>query len=198
MENKYVFKECHFHWGRNMKPGSEHLVDGSRTEAELHLVHQRKNESSPLECSNGLSVLGIRLIVSDNEADTHPVLKYLLGLFPKVAYKNEDAKSEETINLYSLLDSIRAKYYTYDGSLTTPPLAECVKWIVFCEPLKISKDDYKAFASVYPIERGAEVDKYYDPFSRSGDCSCIDVPTIGDNYREICSLNERKVNRSFK
>lgn len=30
-------------------------------------------------------------------------------------------------------------YYTYDGSLTTPPLAECVKWIVFREPLEVSK-----------------------------------------------------------
>lgn len=29
-------------------------------------------------------------------------------------------------------------YYTYDGSLTTPPLAECVKWIVFKEPLEVS------------------------------------------------------------
>ena len=29
-------------------------------------------------------------------------------------------------------------YYTYDGSLTTPPLAECVKWIVFKEPIEVS------------------------------------------------------------
>ena len=29
-------------------------------------------------------------------------------------------------------------YYTYDGSLTTPPLAECVKWIVFREPIEVS------------------------------------------------------------
>ena len=29
-------------------------------------------------------------------------------------------------------------YYTYDGSLTTPPLVECVKWIVFKKPLEVS------------------------------------------------------------
>ena len=30
------------------------------------------------------------------------------------------------------------EYYTYDGSLTTPPLAECVKWVVFKDPIEVS------------------------------------------------------------
>ena len=29
-------------------------------------------------------------------------------------------------------------YYTYEGSLTTPPLAQCVKWVVFKNPLEVS------------------------------------------------------------
>ena len=32
------------------------------------------------------------------------------------------------------------KYWTYDGSLTTPPLYESVKWIVFKEPIEMSDD----------------------------------------------------------
>jgi carbonic anhydrase len=32
------------------------------------------------------------------------------------------------------------KYWTYDGSLTTPPLYESVKWIVFKEPFEMSDD----------------------------------------------------------
>ena len=30
------------------------------------------------------------------------------------------------------------KFYTYDGSLTTPPLNEAVKWIVLGKPLYVS------------------------------------------------------------
>jgi len=29
-------------------------------------------------------------------------------------------------------------YYTYDGSLTTPPLVEIVKWIVLKETIEVS------------------------------------------------------------
>ena len=41
--------------------------------------------------------------------------------------------------IYFFVDfAVLNNYYTYDGSLTTPPLAECVKWIVFKEPLQLS------------------------------------------------------------
>jgi len=33
-----------------------------------------------------------------------------------------------------------AKYWEYDGSLTNPPLHESVKWIVFKEPIVMSKE----------------------------------------------------------
>ena len=32
------------------------------------------------------------------------------------------------------------KYWTYEGSLTTPPLYESVTWIVFKEPIEMSDD----------------------------------------------------------
>ncbi len=39
-------------------------------------------------------------------------------------------------------------YYTYLGSLTTPPCNECVIWIVFVDPIEVSHEQVK----IYPIE----------------------------------------------
>ena len=35
-----------------------------------------------------------------------------------------------------------SKFYTYDGSLTTPPLNEAVKWIVLGKPLYVSSQGF--------------------------------------------------------
>lgn len=45
---------------------------------------------------------------------------------------------EKIADNFLLLFTDLTDYYTYDGSLTTPPLLECVKWVVFKEPLEVS------------------------------------------------------------
>lgn len=36
--------------------------------------------------------------------------------------------------------ALKQEYYTYHGSLTTPPFTECVIWIIFTKPIKISRN----------------------------------------------------------
>lgn len=36
-------------------------------------------------------------------------------------------------------------YWTYEGSLTTPPFNESVTWILFKEPVTVSEEQLKAF-----------------------------------------------------
>lgn len=35
--------------------------------------------------------------------------------------------------------ALKQHYYTYHGSLTTPPFTECVIWIIFTKPIRISQ-----------------------------------------------------------
>lgn len=44
----------------------------------------------------------------------------------------------ETFPLASLLPRSVDYFYTYQGSLTTPPCSEAVTWIVFPDPLPVS------------------------------------------------------------
>ena len=192
LDGVYDFKECHFHWSRegNQVGGSEHLLNGNQSHAELHLVHSKRDVEDPLAAGDGLCVLGIRL-VSRKDVSTDPILKHLLKLIPKVPYVGDNSGSAEEVPLYKLLNTIREKYYTYEGSLTTPPLAECVKWIVFSDEVLVSEEDFKLFRSVYAVTKDEKEQcggEYYDPFKRSGaenGCSCADKPIIGDNYRDV-------------
>lgn len=63
--------------------------------------------------------------------------------------------------LYDLLPNDLTQYFTYHGSLTTPPCAEAVTWIDFKEPIKIKSsqvslnpirvDTNVSFLSINPV-----------------------------------------------
>ena len=43
----------------------------------------------------------------------------------------------------SLLVPNTRDFFTYEGSLTTPPCSEIVQWLVLREPLKINENDVR-------------------------------------------------------
>ncbi len=68
--SKYYFLQFHLHWGSQSTRGSEHIIDGERSSAELHLVHVKEDYINcddwtvlpgAFEAGDGLSVLGIFL-----------------------------------------------------------------------------------------------------------------------------------------
>jgi carbonic anhydrase len=52
------------------------------------------------------------------------------------------------VNPGGLLPADRG-YWTFMGSLTTPPCTEGVRWFVFEQELSVSRDQVRAFATLY-------------------------------------------------
>ena len=64
--------------------------------------------------------------------------------------KGEEAQASSALDLAELLPADR-RYYTYMGSLTTPPCSEGVKWIVMRQPVTLTKEQIEIFARMYPM-----------------------------------------------
>ena len=74
LNGEYELIQFHFHWGSKRGQGAEHLIGGESSDAELHFVHAKKcpdiPDYNPLEHSDGLAVLGVRLVEMDWRENT--------------------------------------------------------------------------------------------------------------------------------
>ena len=64
--------------------------------------------------------------------------------------KGEELAARTPIALGDLLPDQRS-YYTYMGSLTTPPCSEGVLWMVMKTPVAISAEQLAIFSRLYPM-----------------------------------------------
>lgn len=180
LQGTYKLQQFHCHWGCTSDMGSEHTVDGQSYAAELHLVHW--NSSKYADCGeaagypDGLAVLGVFLKVGAK----NPEFQKIVDLIPSISHRGEKAVVNEVIDPVKLLPNTFA-YWTYLGSLTTPPCAESVTWIVFKEPIEVSEDQLAEFRSLRCYKRGE-------------DCPCDEVEgLIINNYRPPLPLGSREL-----
>ncbi|KAM8967334.1 carbonic anhydrase 1-like [Pelodytes ibericus] len=142
----YRLNQFHFHWGATNDFGSEHTVDGKGYAAELHLVHWNSDKYSSfaeaIKNPDGCAVLTVFLKVGN----AHPGLQKVvdaLSLIKSNGKKATFADFDASTLLPASLD-----YWTYFGSLTHPPLLECVTWVIFKEPISVSSDQIDKFRSL--------------------------------------------------
>ena len=62
----------------------------------------------------------------------------------------ETVQSPVPIDMNLMLPDDR-RYYTYMGSLTTPPCSEGVRWMVLKQPATVSPEQAGIFARLYPM-----------------------------------------------
>ncbi|XP_055968606.1 carbonic anhydrase 1-like [Sorex fumeus] len=132
----YRLRELHFHWGSIDDCGSEHRVDGVNYSGELHIVHWNSEKySSFTEASlqaDGLVILSVFMKVGQENPNLRRIIETLHAVKTK-GKKVPFTNFNPTVLLPSSLD-----YWTYFGSLTSPPLYESVTWIIYKMPITIS------------------------------------------------------------
>jgi carbonic anhydrase len=128
---QYALLQFHFH------TPSEHQIDGIATAMELHLVH--RNEAGKL------AVVGVTI----DTGTEHPVISTIWRWVPTSGQTS--IIKTTTINAADLLPT-RKSYYSYAGSLTTPPCSEGVKWYVLESPISLSVEQIDRFKMFYPVD----------------------------------------------
>ncbi|BCR03247.1 carbonic anhydrase [Desulfuromonas versatilis] len=124
----YDLKQFHFH------TLSENAVDGKLFPLEAHLVHADE--------SGKLAVVGVLF----DEGAANSVIEQLWTHMP--ALPNSDILvSNETVNVMEMLPESK-DYYSWSGSLTTPPCTEGVKWMLLQQPMTVSAEQVKKFSEL--------------------------------------------------
>lgn len=127
---RYKLLQFHFH------TPSEEQINGRANDMVAHLVHKSEDGK--------LLVIGVLL----NRGKDNPVLKPVFDNMPGKA-SEEKAVPNAGFDANRLLPASR-NYFHYDGSLTTPPCSEGVKWFVLKNVGNVSPKQYEAFTQLYP------------------------------------------------
>ncbi|XP_060655259.1 carbonic anhydrase 1-like [Drosophila nasuta] len=143
--SSYQFEQFHFHWGANDTVGSEDLVNDRAFPAELHVVIRSldyEDFKSALGQDHGLAVLAFFFkLSSDDNGDYAEFVEKL----STISRKGMSADLEAPLPLSSFISMNLINFYSYNGSLTTPPCAEKVIWIDYQEPIYISEQQLNKF-----------------------------------------------------
>jgi len=126
-DHSFELKQIHFH------SPSENHINGESYPLEAHLVHADE--------SGNLAVIAVMFV----EGEANEALAQAWEHMPTEA---GDAHSlPSSIAAEGILPSTR-DYYRFNGSLTTPPCSEGVRWIVMTETVTASTGQIESFSRV--------------------------------------------------
>lgn len=133
---KFYLRQFHFH------APSEHTVNGKYYPFEAHFVHT--------DDEGNIAVIGVLY----NLGEENPVLQRIWDAMPKKVGEKRILVTK--VNPYYLLPQNK-DYYRYDGSLTTPPCTEGVRWFVMKEPVTLSAKQLGLFMEVMGVPNNRPV-----------------------------------------
>ena len=127
---RYELLQFHFH-----RP-SEERIDGKQFDMVVHLVHK--------DLEGRLAVVAVLL----ERGSALPIVQSVWNNLP--LEKGDEVAAKLPLDLGTLLPAERS-YFTYMGSLTTPPCSEGVLWMVMKNPVQVSVEQIGIFSRLYPM-----------------------------------------------
>lgn len=127
-DKTYELLQFHFH------TPSEETLNGKHTAMVGHFVHKN--------AAGELGVIGILMQPGKTNAAFAPVFAHLPRKGEKISV--DDLK----LNLAAMLPTDKG-YYSFEGSLTTPPCSEGVNWMVMKKPITLGTEQIKAFRRIF-------------------------------------------------
>ena len=125
----YALAQFHIHHP------SEHLLNGRRFPLEIHFVHKLAD--------GGFGVVGVLVA----KGVGNPTLGKMIAAIPA---EEGATGTGPMIDPRALLPVARG-FDRYEGSLTTPPCAEAVDWVVLRTPITASAAQIDRFAAFFPF-----------------------------------------------
>jgi carbonic anhydrase len=128
----YTLSQFHFH------APSEHTIDGVAAEVEGHFVH-----------TDGEGHIAVLAVPFEEGAAEHPEIGSLLNIDLLSEPGGELVAPKTSFDLHRFLPDALNPYYTYAGSLTTPPATEGVRWFVLKHRLHLTRQQIETIDRVY-------------------------------------------------
>lgn len=125
---------------------SEHTWAGATAPAELHLVHKRHDAGVLLVVAAALAC-GRPPVIRPPAVHVPPpaaapgfsrLVQAFTGVPPPPAHQQTETPLASAADLNGVLDG--GEFFAYAGSMTVPPCAEVVTWLVRTEPIMMSDE----------------------------------------------------------
>eukprot|EP00808_Paulinella_micropora_P021800 g77400.t1 len=181
-DQNYRLEQIHMHWSQSDNDmGSEHSYNGQTYALEAHMVHHREDLGSVANAANvahGLLVVGVLFDSTMDDNAGNKGLDSLIQAFTSgdVNVYDRNTTFSNPFNFRSLMPyDFPERYYSYQGSLTTPPCFESVTWVLASTKERISVKQLQAFRDL----------KYMDN-------------AVGPNFRPMQVQRFRTVFKSFQ